>query len=260
MTQTVAIFGSCVTRDAFELRTQRKDAPEVKVSLYLSRTSINSCLAPPVAGLGLPPAEGKLKFEERSVRTDLDKTHFDQLRDATFDWLVIDLIDERHWLAEPAGSALCYSVPFWRLCEAHGVDHNAIPRLSPNDPALVQRTVDNIPRFLNRVLATVAQQRIVLHEAYWARQYVTHDGAVRDFEQQHMIRLANQGLQRFYARIKECCPAIATIRIPADETLADEAHRWSLDPFHYREAYYAEFLRQYDAIVAAATPARANVA
>lgn len=258
MSRAIAIFGSCVTRDAFELQARLSGEPDT-VALYLSRTTINASLARPVTTLAAPPA-AEMKFEERCVRSDLEKTHFQELRRSHFDVLVIDLIDERHWLVELGGGEAAYSVPFIKLCESRGIDHAAFPRTAPTDPALAARTLANIPDFLARLTQFVEPRRLVLHEARWARHYLAKDGSIRDFAQRGMIDACNALLDRYYAALKAACPGMRAIRVPDAETLGDEGHRWTLEPFHYAETYYRGFLREYEQIVAEAMPARANVA
>jgi len=259
VSRAVAIFGSCVTRDAFELQG-RLSANADTVALYLSRTTINASLAAPVATLAAPRPAAEMKFEERCALSDLEKTHFQELRRKRFDILVVDLIDERHWLLDIDGGEAAYSVPFVKLCETRGIDHAKFPRTPPTDARLVERTLANIPTFLARLVQVIDPGRIVLHEAGWARRYIATDGTIRDFADRRMIDGANAILDRYFAALKAACPALRSIRVPEDQVLGDEAHRWTLEPFHYAEAYYREFLRQYDRIVAEAMPARANVA
>ncbi len=249
MSRAIAIFGSCVTRDAFELQS-RLSAEVDTVALYLSRTTINASLAAPVTTLAVPPSAAEVKFEERCALSDLEKTHFQELRRKEFDYLVIDLIDERHWLVDIAGGEVAYSVPFVKLCEGRGIDHGAFRRTPPGDARLIARTLANIPDFLARLTAVVAPERIILHEARWARRYVAKDGSIQDFAQGGLIDGANAVLEPYYAALKAACPGMRSIRVPDDQTLGDEGHRWTLEPFHYAEAYYRAFLGQYDRIVA----------
>jgi hypothetical protein len=249
VSRAVAIFGSCVTRDAFELQARLSAAADT-VALYLSRTTINASLAAPVVALAGPPPDAKVKFEERCAISDLEKTHFQELRCRRFDVLVIDLIDERHWLVDIDGGEAAYSVPFVKLCEGRGIDPAAFRRTPPGDAGTIERTLANIPCFLARLAAAVDPGRMILHEAVWARRYRAKDGSIQDFAQQGMIDGANAVLESYYAALKAACPAMRSIRVPEDQVLGDEAHRWTLEPFHYAESYYREFLRQYDAIMA----------
>jgi hypothetical protein len=247
VSRAVAIFGSCVTRDAFELQSRTSSAP-VRIGPYLSRTTINSCLSAPITSLAVPPPGDTIGFEERCARADLAKTHFQELRGQDFDYLVIDLIDERHWLIDIGGAEAAYSIALLRFLEQQGVDEAQFARTRQNNPKIIARTMANIPVFLNRLAASVDPARVILHEARWARRYVATDGAVHDFEPLKPIDETNEILDRYHAAIRKAWPALRTIRVPDELLLADAGHRWKLEPFHYAEAYYVEFLRQLDAI------------
>jgi hypothetical protein len=253
MGRTLAIFGSCVTRDAFEIQQSRAADPD-RIALYLSRTTINSCLSDPVKLREFSPAPEHTKFEERCVVSDLEKTHFRELRQAGFDYLLIDLIDERHASLKIGASNVCHSMPFARLAEARGIDIAKYERLLPNDPAAIERTVENIPRFLNRIQAIVDPSRVVLHEANWALNFRAADGTIQPFKHQGFIQANNRILDLYYDRMKAACPGMRTIKVPADCVLGDESHRWTLEPFHYADDYYAQFLRQLDSIMSGHAP------
>lgn len=259
MSRSVAIFGSCVTRDAFELQARLAPGPDT-VALYLSRTTINASLAAPVTALGSPPPASVVKFEERCVLSDLEKTHYQELRRKRFEVLVIDLIDERHFLAAVGDGEAAYSVPFMRLCETRGIDHKRFPLTPPSDPAVIARTLTNIPAFLAKLAEIVDTRRVILHEARWAQQYLAKDGSIRPFAQGATVDAFNALLDRYYAAMKAACPEMRAIRVPDADTLGDEGHRWTLEPFHYAETYYRAFLHQYEQIAAEIVPARTSVA
>ena len=69
----------------------------------------------------------------------------------------------------------------------------------------------------------------------------------------------NALLDRYYAAMKAACPEMRAIRVPDADTLGDEGHRWTLEPFHYAETYYRAFLHQYEQIAAEIVPARTSV-
>ncbi len=174
MEKRFAIFGSCVTRDAFEFG--QPNPGKERVSIYLARTTVNSCLSTPVPFKNLFAAERQQKFEERCVIDDIFKRHFDALREKPFDYLLLDLIDERHPIISVDGSYLCYSVPFLRMAEAFKLDPAKFERRSPRDPSLIEETLANLPRFVERLSAIVDPSHIILHEAYWATEFIAATG------------------------------------------------------------------------------------
>ncbi|MGE3935250.1 MAG: DUF6270 domain-containing protein [Rhodospirillaceae bacterium] len=238
-----AIFGSCVTRDAFDL-AQRRGGSDAVVT-YLARTTVNACLAAPVS-LPAPAGLAAARFEERCVVADLAKTHFADLGAKPFDFLIVDLIDERHPVLSVDGSLVCRSVPLVRMAAACGLDLSGYEMLMPHDPRIVQATIDNIPKFVAELAAIAPPSRIVLHEALWASHYRAADGALRPFPDPPLSARCNDTLSGYYAAIRAACPQATSIRIDGDALAADERHRWGLEPFHYAEAYYDLFLQRLD--------------
>jgi hypothetical protein len=245
MGKTFAIFGSCVTRDAFEL-DQAKSGGH-RVGTYLARTTINSCLSAPVPFKNLFAAERRPKFEERCVTDDILKRHFDALAEKPFDCLIVDLIDERHPVIVIDGSQLCYSVPFRRMADGFAVDTSTFEKRMPQDPRVVEETLANIPRFIERLTRVVDPQRIILHEALWATSFIAADGARRDFPKKAEIERTNAILAAYYARLKSAAP-LRVIALADELRVADEKHRWTLEPFHYADIYYRAFMVELDRI------------
>lgn len=242
-----AIFGSCVSRDAFELDPAH--AQGLCVELYLSRTTVNSALASPLA---LPPLteSGKLRFEDRCVMDDLYKRHFDKLNQSQADYLIIDLIDERNPLLYFGGSALCLSVPFAKFAANHGWPVEKNRRLHSTDPENVAATLANLPLFAARILGCFSASRLVIHRALWASRFRKPNGEVALFGDQAVIDHTNAVLRRYYDQLIAALPGCAVIEVAATDLLADEAHRWTLEPYHYAPPYYAAFLSQLVAITA----------
>lgn len=236
---TVGIFGSCVTRDAFEFASE-----EHNVATYVARTTIRSALSAPVDGSFLPTPLGKPKFEERCVQVDLEKTHFRELAAKPFDVLLIDLIDERHSVLESEGAIVCNSVALTRFASANGLDMSGFSRRMSLEPLLIEDTVAKIPEFARRLAAILGGRPAVLHEATWASHYIAVDGSTRPFDDQPLIQKVNSVLDLYYAAVRREWPGISAIRMSPDLHLATEDHRWGLQPFHYAAGYYQAFVAQ----------------
>jgi hypothetical protein len=245
MERSFAIFGSCVTRDAFELG--RAKSGSHRVTTYLARTTINSSLSAPVPFANLFATERQAKFEERCVIDDILKRHFDALAEKPFDYLILDLIDERHPVIAVGDSQLCYSVPFRRMAEAFALDTSKFEMRMPQGESVIAETLANIPRFIARLARIVDPQRIILHEALWAKTYIAADETRQDFPKQAEIERTNSVLAAYYARLKAEGP-LRTIALSEDLRVADEKHRWTLEPFHYADSYYSAFIAALDAI------------
>jgi Family of unknown function (DUF6270) len=231
---TVAIFGSCVSRDLFE-------NPRLRPSLghYGARSSIISAVATPV-----PIAPERVvissEWQRRCVLADFGKTFFSSLAHQRPDWLVIDLIDERFDVLCTSGSFVTRSSAFQAagLDDATDLGLQPIRRMSPDGRMLFAGAA---PDFARRVLKLVPRERIVLHRALWCTRF-TRDGVVHEFpeERLQLSELQNTMLSDAYDLLEEAFGGVgATIAVDPEQHLADAHHRWELEPYHYEPAYNA---------------------
>jgi hypothetical protein len=246
---SVAIFGSCVSRDLFE-------DPQLRPSLghYGARSSLISAVAAPVP---IDPERVVISsdWQRRCVLADFGKTFFASLEQSRPDWLVVDLIDERFDVLCTSASFVTRSSAF----QAAGLDDAAdlglqpVRRMSPEGRALF---ADAAPAFAARALELVPRERIVLHRALWCTRFA-RDGAVHEFpeERRQLSELQNAMLRDAYATLEQAFGGVgATIDVDPAEQLADAHHRWELEPYHYEPGYNAraaERLRRLTGLVTA---------
>jgi Family of unknown function (DUF6270) len=81
----------------------------------------------------------------------------------------------------------------------------------------------------------------------WATHFIGADGTRRPFPNMAEIVQVNEVLAAYYARIKAAGVA-TSIAVPEDMRVADENHRWTLEPFHYADIYYRAFMAALDGL------------
>jgi len=252
----VAIVGSCITRDLWRFRgaAVSEPAPGPPADLlYVSRTSLPSLFATPLAGFrpAVGPPAGLKAQPHRAVVADLAKTALASLVAFRPTHLIFDFIDERFDLLSAGGTLVTDS---WEL-EASGYrrqpafrDARRIARLSP---ACERLWLDAAAEMAAFVRATpLAQSRLILHSARWANRRRTAQGREAAMGVVEILpgRAAdidrhNALLARYEAAFAELMPPLARIEAPA-RRLADDRHLWGLSPFHYVPAYYEEIWGQ----------------
>jgi len=238
-TPTVAIFGSCVSRDLFE-------DPALRPALghYGARSSVISAVATPVA---IDPARVVISsdWQRRCVLADFGKTFFASLEGTRPDWLVIDLIDERFDVLCTSASFVTRSSAF----QAAGLDaagdlaSQPVRRMSPDGCKLFEGAASD---FAARLLELVPRERIVLHRALWCTRFI-RDGAVHAFpdERRELCERQNAMLRAGYDALEEALGGVgATIAIDPDAHVADAHHRWELEPYHYAPGYNEHAARE----------------
>ena len=238
----VAIVGSCISRDVWRFRGEAgSDAPANL--LYISRTSLPSLFATPLAGFraAARPPGGLRPQPHRALVADLRKTALASLVAFRPTHLIVDFIDERFDLLSVGGTLVTDS---WEL-EASGYraqralkDARPIPRLSAPCERL---WLEAAGEFAALVRATpLAAASLILHGARWAplADVEILPGVSAD------IGAHNALLARYEAAFTALMPPMARVEAP-DLRVADPAHHWGPSPFHYGRDYYAEIWRQF---------------
>lgn len=242
----VAIIGSCITRDLWPI--QGEGAADL---LYVSRTSLPSLFAAPVAGFApnSTDPDGLRPAQHRTVVNDLTKRWLEKLVAYRPTHLIFDFIDERFDLLAVGEALATHS---WEL-ETAGylaqpafVGRRQIPRLSDACDQLWASGLEELAQFL--AATPLSEARLILHDAQWAdshRRAGRHqplddvqlwDGRPADAQAHNAL------LRRYQDQFRDLLPA-TDVAAP-DWRIADENHRWGLSPFHYVPEYYAEIWRQ----------------
>lgn len=235
----VAILGSCVTRDLFEV--QKAALPGIEVCFYGARSSMISALSPPCIDPRI--RVGQQRFEASRAAMDLDKSMWDRLGASRPDVVLIDLIDERIGLIAHGGTWVTASQPTVEAFERSQVPFTIVRPWSPEAMRLRQWAA---PHYIDRIRSICPT--VILHEARWATDYITPDQSRASFdgsEFETLIRLNNSVIDEAIRHFQTSAAPLDSIGGAIDgRMLAGGDHRWSFTPFHYDASYYALLARQ----------------
>lgn len=221
----IFIFGSCVSRDAF--------LGDMKPHDYLARSSIASAFG---RSCNVDLAQADLAaiasdFQRRMVAADIRRSAAIALGSSGYDYLLLDLIDERFDLAEFGDSLVTVSSELLRA----GLE---LPprqqRLSPVDARRRRLWREGF----RRLVQVVGEEKIILNRVFWA----THDENGIELPKQADIRAANLQLARMYGFV-ESFEGIRAIDYPPDLIVSDSRHKWGISPFHYIPELYLHTLK-----------------
>ncbi len=244
----IAIVGSCITRDLWPIR-----GGGAEHLLYISRTSLASLFAPPVARFkATRKLPGDLHAHEHgALVADLTKTALARLMVFQPTHIIFDFIDERFDLIGVGASLAVRSAELERsgyLGQPSLRNARTIPRQSA---ACERAWVDAAGAFAALVRGTeLSRAVLILHSARWASEQRLADGtaaAIRDVEittgHPADIGTYNDLLERQEAAFLDRMPPMHMLDA-SRLRLADPAHQWGLSPFHYIAEYYDEIRRQ----------------
>lgn len=225
---TVSIFGSCVSRDAFDT-----SFTDMRVGAYVARSALASAFedTPFKSSLDQLDPEHFIKspFQRKMIETDLAKSAGPTLaaaQDET-DCYLVDLIDERFPIIRDRGAVATISLEL-RTCGA--VDRLGAPLIAWD----TQEHFEGFCRGFDKLAAATAStgRPLVLNKVFWAEK--CSDGT--EFSTK-WIRSSNEQLQRRY-EIIESKYDLATIAYPKELLVALVGHRWSKAPYHYIDEMY----------------------
>lgn len=246
----IAVLGSCITRDLWPIR-----GGGAQNLYYVTRTSLPSLFAPPVAGF-MPPAHppGELRDHQRkAVVADLRKTALAGLVAFRPTHVILDLIDERYDLLSVAGSLVSDTLELRQsgyLRQPALAGARRIRRLSAACDRLWTEAAEQLAALVRAT--PLADARLILHSARWATCQRMRGGElapIADVSIFEPVEIAdhNAMLARYEAVLETLMPPMA--RVEVDHLcLADPYHHWGLSPFHYVPEYYEEARRRLEAL------------
>lgn len=238
----VFILGSCVSRDAFEL-----SGHGFELAGYVARTSLASAFLTRPAPVAVREKVPRIasRFQRRMVDIDLRKRASAVIQSAEFDFLLLDLIDERFNLARFGGSNTAPEL-FTLSRELAGVCGWSGPLVAPG----TNQHLGAWKRGVGRLFKVVAPSRIIVNRAFWASR--SEDGQL--LENQPLIEASNRMLRVMYGYLER--NGVAGIIDYPDGIFADPGHRWGVAPFHYTMRVYEAMIRQLRVVCAAAVERR----
>ncbi|MDJ0351346.1 DUF6270 domain-containing protein [Pseudarthrobacter sp. PH31-O2] len=216
----IFVYGSCVSRDAFE------ESDTLKLVDYRARSSVGSAFGRRT-GLfeRITLANNPSAFQRRMVSSDLNKELAQTIRESSFDYLLVDFIDERLQLIRTGDRYDTYSPELTRA----GLEVSAENLVEPGSTEYMEA----FKRGWDKLLEIVPVEKIRLNRVFWAS--VDEDG--KELEGMPKILEGNRLLQRLYSYALSF-PGIQSIDYPDELIRSDSNHKWGRSPFHFSKAFY----------------------
>lgn len=226
----VAVFGSCVSRDAFAMYP----VEGIEVAEYMARSSLASAFQ-----LQSAPKEWldrlmriESTFQRRMVDIDMSKRAADILLKSEADVVLVDMIDERFRLVRQGQNGYAtWSSEFGKL-ELPVDEFDEV--LGPLDADRMLAWEDGAKILIRSLMP----RRLVINRAFWSESYT--DGT--ELPNQQGISQANQYLKAMYDDLERMAlsegASVSVITYPKQCVRADAEHKWGESPFHYVQKFY----------------------
>ncbi len=250
--RTVAIWGSCATRDAFAVASRQEELErELPLVYYGARSSWISQASPPWPQPH-PDLGGEVNgFGRRMVQEDLGKTIVDQLVELQPDIVVFDLIDERLPIVRTGKIWLTASNYAKQTDLGRRVIAEADQTCTMTQPARSRLFSAAVRPVARRLIRELPRTAFVLNEAPYTVR-VGGGGALPEPAAGWARELDEAQQPLFRALIGAMGGRLLRATPPPEVALADPDHRWGVTSYHYVEDYYHWFL---DTLLAVEPPA-----
>ncbi|WP_426809319.1 DUF6270 domain-containing protein [Pseudomonas sp. WOUb67] len=236
----VFIYGSCVTRDIFNLSESRG----FKVHEYYARSSMASLCSRPFSD------ETMLEkitspFQRRMVERDFKKDLIlaaEALQGS--DLVIIDLIDERFDLIElPDGRVFTNSgiIGEHKLLEDSSFSGYRV--IKNGSPEHKDMWLQGMYAFIKFVRENGKIDCTYVNKAYWAAKF-DGDTSTKYPYGSGLVSEANKSLDWMYEHLQKFIDKSRFFELSSALFVADEKHRWGISPFHFSERYYRVALSQ----------------
>lgn len=231
----VAIFGSCVSRDAVGL------VPELLTPAHY--TARQSWVSAASGRVWLPPNRLKSKFQERMLRSDFQSDLLTQItRHApTADLVVIDLIDERLGVIEMLPRrfvTLSNELSSSGVLIGNGLLRRR--RLQLGDPEHFTRFSEAASRVKQALLDAEAWQKTLLVRGTYAARSIEGDDLMGDLGIDPQTW--NELFEPYYELLTEL--GFRFIQPREDLLFSTREHQWGMHPIHYQPSASLDLAEQ----------------
>ncbi|MFJ7812356.1 DUF6270 domain-containing protein [Pseudomonas asiatica] len=247
MIKNLMIYGSCVSRDIFNL----EDSRVFKLTDYFARSSMASLCS---AAYENEEALNRIPsaFRRRMVAYDFSKqilTNTDAFHNA--DLILIDLIDERFDLvALPSGQIITKSSELVESGLLTDGSANGFRLIKPGSSERRALWIQGMHKFLEILEQHKKLDRVIVNKVHWASHFENSSETTFPVSLD-AIEKANRELDWMYGELEKKLHKNQFLHFPPQLFASDEHHRWGISPFHYCERYYKEALSQLNSMTSA---------
>jgi hypothetical protein len=227
----VAVVGSCVSRDIFEI--EKELLKDFDISFYSARSSIISYMSTPNVDKKIVISEEG--FEAKRAVFDLSKEHWIKLEQSNPDLILVDFIDERIGLIQHMGGTYSASGP---VINAFEKVYGDIEVLRPWSTEVMELRSWAIKPFMEKVYSICPN--IFIHKASWANEYFCENRTKRSFDGSRfetLIDLNNKVLNELFKALDEISTVPFEYIGGGNHMLSSSEHKWGFSPIHYDKSY-----------------------
>lgn len=252
--RSVAVCGSCITRDNFNSRFNADHRRWYEVGAQSNQTSMIAMMSPPVDP-HLTAADGLSEYDAWNVGSDLSRSFLAEVVEAQPDYLILDFFGDLHFgvlrlddgrYVTDNRSKLHRTAQYTRWRDAGGTE---VLRHQDDPERYFALWVSAMDRFAAYVAQHCPDTAVIVHRGFYAAQTVTAPTGRPTSLRRHaqLKRLKVGRANGFWARLDEHAVTAygwASIDLRAEHYTSATDHPWGAFWVHYSLDYYPRFLAE----------------
>lgn len=259
--RSVAVFGSCITRDNFNTRFNPTYKASYRCDLMQNQMSVISLVSDPVTE-AWEPTKTMSDYDLWNVRTEFDKSFLAELVKTRPDYLLLDFFGDAHFGVVRLDDGRFLTDNRWKV---HHTDlfrrlreEGRLTRLrGVDDPdAYFALWTEALDRFAALVRAALPETRVVVHHGHHTDELTVPDRArpVSLRKHRNNVRINVEAANALWRRMDRYAVeafGAASIDLTGESFPTYDEHPWGPFYVHYRRDYYHRFLAELHKIVLA---------
>jgi hypothetical protein len=228
----VLILGSCVSNDAFDMIKN-----DIKRVGYIPRTSLASAftyITAPVNIINTVKNNIENLTYKYWVLNDLEKRVGHILTTASYDILLLDLMDERFNLALSGGAVMTLSTEF-EYAKVNKSEYTVVKSCSDEHFELWKLGIERFSKL-------VPADKVYVNKIYWTSRVsdmMSLHACLFWIRSKRTVYCYNSFLDKCYKHIKSNY-SFKFIEYPPNVLLADPLHVWGIGPMHFVKSFYSQ--------------------
>ncbi|EOR03423.1 DUF6270 domain-containing protein [Acinetobacter sp. ANC 3926] len=223
------ILGSCISRDVF-LPSYREDIGSIG---YYPRTSFARLALEPVESI---PDLNELSspFQRKIVKQDMKLDVLHALATTSFDYILIDLIDERYGLVKYGNTFITNSYEV----NVSGILGNVsqLEKIEAGSDEFYSLWEKGFKVFVDYCEENNLLDKVIVNKVYWASM-LDDASPIPNLDKEKII-INNSVLDKLYSIMQKYISESNFIVYPKSYFVAKKDHKWGVMPFHYVDSFY----------------------
>lgn len=239
---TVAVIGSCVTRDVFNSTF----CPNYKTFFECGASLIQGSALSLVSDKFYVPESdlsSMIASSAKDVRSEMSREVNEFITASNPEYVIFDFFGDVRFGAAQLDTGTFVTRNEWKLCTTDYYKEHVLEEFMPRTDSYFEmwcQAIDEAVRFIRRVSP---HSKLVLHDVEFVTEFRSKKGEITKFSNSASLVELNKWWRKLNSHFAENY-AHEVIRVRTNDTVSFEEHPWGPYGVHYEFDYHADFLTE----------------